>query len=251
MRHAVIVLCVVSSTVLSAMFMRIDVKNVPVDRLVANLSRQVTEQPADLEVRINLARVYAMAYAQKVEQVPAIEGVGGAYRPTIGDPGMPHQQFEVRPAQDERARATARQHLTRAIETYRGVLARDPKHRLALLGLGWCLVQAGERGEAVTVLRQAVQEAFAHESGPGGAIYMSGHSVTEEAAFYLVPLLDPTRDAAEITQLNERIQKLASVQRWITPIVVPLRPGLTAIDMVDVDARVMFDLDGTGPKPWT
>jgi hypothetical protein len=34
----------------------------------------------------------------------------------------------------------------------------------------------------------------------------------------------------------------------ITPIVITLRDGLTALDMV---ARVVFDLDGTVPKRWT
>lgn len=250
MRLALIA-CVLISASLTAEFVQLDVQHVPVDRLVENLSRQVKERPTDLDLRINLARVHAMAYAQKQTRIPAQQSAGGVLRPVIGDPGMPHGQFEVRTTTDPKEQAAARAHLTRAIAEYRGVLARDPKHRLALLGLGWSLLQAGERGEAVAVLRQAVEAAWAHESGPKASIYMRGGSVTEEAAHYLMPLLDSARDAAEIAQLRDRITKLESSGRWITPIVIPLRDGLTASDMVDDDARVVFDLDGTGPKRWS
>jgi hypothetical protein len=105
------------STSLTAMFVLSDIDSVPVDRLAANLSRQMTEQPDDLEIRINLARVYAMAYAQKVGQVPAMEQRGGALYPRIGKDGMPHEQFEVKPPKDEKARVAAQEHLTRAIAT--------------------------------------------------------------------------------------------------------------------------------------
>lgn len=66
-----------------------------------------------------------------------------------------------------------------------------------------------------------------------------------EAARYLVPLLDAERDAAEIAHLRDRIKKLESVPRWITPIVIPFPPSrprfgeqaaTTALDLVDDDA---------------
>jgi len=49
-----------------------DVRNVPVERLVTNLQRLVRERPQDLEVRINLARVHVMAYAQKRTEIPVM-----------------------------------------------------------------------------------------------------------------------------------------------------------------------------------
>lgn len=250
MRLALIV-CVLISASLTAEFVQRDVEHVPVDRLVDNLSRQVKERPADLDLRINLARVHAMAYAQKVTRIPAQQSAGGVLRPVLGEPGMPHGQFEVRTTTDPKEQAAAQADLKRAITEYRGVLERDPKHRLALLGLGWSLLQAGERVEAVSVLRQAVEAAWAFESGPKASIYSGGRSVTEEAAHYLVPLLDPSRDAAEIAQLRERMKQLESAGRWITPIVIPVRDGLTAGDLVNDGARVVFDLDGNGPRRWT
>lgn len=46
MRQTVVILCVVLSAALAAEYVRIEVQNVPVDRLAANLSRQVKEWPA-------------------------------------------------------------------------------------------------------------------------------------------------------------------------------------------------------------
>jgi hypothetical protein len=46
--------------------------------------------------------------------------------------------------------------------------------------------------------------------------------------------------------------KLNAAPRPITPIVIPLREGLTAPDLEDRSARVAFDADGTGlKKSWT
>lgn len=65
--RSTLALAVLLSASLVAEHVRQEVQNVPVDRLVASLLRQVQERPRDLEVRINLARVYSMAYAQKVD----------------------------------------------------------------------------------------------------------------------------------------------------------------------------------------
>jgi hypothetical protein len=134
---------------------------------------------------------------------------------------------------------------------YRDVLVIEGDNKVALIGLGWCLVQAGERAEAIIVLRRAAEVAWQHESRPETSFYMGGPKMIEEVARYLIPLLDPERDAPEIATLRQRIKNLESRMGWITPIAIPLRAGLTARDMVDDDARVVFDLDGTGAKPWT
>src|SRR5262249_50699099 len=72
------------------------------------------------------------------------------------------------------------------------------------------------------------------------------HTITAEAAGYLIPLLDAEKDRAEIAELQDRIAKLKKLPRPVTPVVVPLRPGLTAYDLVDKTARVRFDADGSG-----
>ncbi len=104
-----------------------------------------------------------------------------------------------------------------------GVCAGEPEEsHFGLLGLGWCLSQAGERVEAIAVLRRAIEAARSR------------------------PFLDAERDAAEIAHLRDRIKKLESVPRWITPIVIPFPPSrprfggqaaTTALDLVDDDVH--------------
>ena len=79
-----------------------------------------------------------------------------------------------------------------------------------------------------------------------------GHTVTGEGAGYLIPLLDPDKDKAEIATLTERAAKLKKLPRPVTPVAVPLRDGLAAADLEDRSASVAFDADGTGlRKNWT
>ena len=95
MRFCAALLIVLSAT-LVAEFKRSEVQNVPVDRLVATLSQRVQENPRDLETRINLARVYAMAYAQKVDQIMVRGKEPSQWTPAFTrDIDVQYQQFEV------------------------------------------------------------------------------------------------------------------------------------------------------------
>ncbi len=64
----------VASTSLPAIFMRNEAQIVPVDRLVSNLERQIEASPGNIQARLNLARVHAMAYALKADGLPATKG---------------------------------------------------------------------------------------------------------------------------------------------------------------------------------
>lgn len=229
-----------------------DTRNVPIDRLVTNLTRMVKEQPKDVELRVNLARVYAMAYAHKVNAIPVSTYEPEKWTPWFDPDGIDwaYEQFEVKETRDAKVRAQARVHLTKAIAAYRDVLALDRDHDVALIGLGWCLSQAGERREAIMVLRRAADVTSTNEKGPEAALWMQGGMIAEVSK-YLIPLLDPSRDADEIALHKARLKRLESIPRAITPIVIPLRSGLTALDMVDDEARVAFDLDGGGARKWS
>lgn len=254
------ILIAVASASLTAESLLMDVRNVPVDRLVTNLKRLVRQHPRDLEVRINLARVLAMAYAEKRTEIPVANYEPEKWIPWFADlPGgfdLEWVQFDVKETRNPKLLAASRRHLTEAIKVYREVLVRDRENKVALIGLGWSLIQAGERAEAITVLRKAVEATWAHELKAVPGLFVgepeaalpgvgAGRGMTEEAARYLVPLLDATRDAEEIARLQGRLKKLESGIRWITPIAIPLRDGLHASDLVDHQANVAFDLDGT------
>ena len=46
-----------------------EIRTVPVSRLVENIERQLRAKPENVELHLNLARLYAMAYALKVTEV--------------------------------------------------------------------------------------------------------------------------------------------------------------------------------------
>ena len=75
------------------------------------------------------------------------------------------------------------------------------------------------------------------------------HSITAEAAGYLIPLLDQRADIAEINTLQNRRQQMSKILRPITPIAIPLAGNLNALDLVDDTAAVRFDADGSGIVP--
>ena len=64
-----VVVAGLSSGVL-ALYEAVEVANVPVERVVANLERQVAGSPRDVGLLINLARVHAMAFALKTPTIP-------------------------------------------------------------------------------------------------------------------------------------------------------------------------------------
>jgi tetratricopeptide repeat protein len=252
-RLAAVLMAVLLSATLAAEPVMPDVENVPVERVIANLERQVAERPADPELRVNLARVHAMAYAEKRTRIPT-----GTYRagakavvPWVDYFVPDFQQFKVKTSDDPKVMAAAREHLAKAIARYREALELAPSHPVAQMGLGWTLSQSGDSAGAIQVLRNLVAQAEADPKG-GPVVFYGFRSLTEEAVLYLVPLLDPERDRAEIDRLRALAAKMARQPRPITPIAVPLTDRAGAFDIVDPDASVAFDLDGTAlPQRWT
>ncbi|HYN07711.1 MAG TPA: tetratricopeptide repeat protein [Vicinamibacterales bacterium] len=244
---------VVLSAALAGESIGVDVQNVPVERVIANLERQVRERPADADLRVSLARVHAMAFAEKRTAIPTAS-YAGTTKVTV--PWVSHfvpdfHQFEVKASDDLKVTAVAREHLTKAIARYREALELAPAHQVAKMGLGWTLSQTGDRAGAVAVLRDLISQSL--DKDRRGVDVMAGfRSITEEAARYLIPLLDPEHDRAEIDRLRAAAKELARQPRPITPIAVPLRDRMRAQDIVNPQASVPFDLDGSAlPQRWT
>jgi hypothetical protein len=79
-----------------------------------------------------------------------------------------------------------------------------------------------------------------------------GVCFSEEIIGYMLKLLDPTKDTQEIADLKARQTTLISMSRAVTPILVPLADDTLLSDLVDTNATVTFDLDGSGtPRPWS
>jgi tetratricopeptide (TPR) repeat protein len=231
------------------MYVMQDLVNVPVERLIRNLEAIAEKEPKNAQVRFNLARVHAMAYALKTDTARVVknkenQGAWFGYAPD-------HVPFKAISTSDKNKLNVAREHLTKAIEQYEEGLKLDPANLTAALGHAWCVEQSGDKERAIKEYREVIETAWVKEKDLTSAP-LGWRSVTAEAAGYLIPLLDKNKDSAEINVLQARIKRTNSIPRPITPIVVPLRDGLTASDLEDRSARVAFDADGTGLKrSWT
>jgi tetratricopeptide (TPR) repeat protein len=190
-----------------------------------------------------------MAYALKSDTAQVLkkrEGNGAwfGYEPR-------HVPFSVKPTDDAKLQAEAKQHLQMAITWYEKAVKQAPENLSAQLGLAWCVEQSGDKKQAIELYREVIKKAWEKEKD----MKMAGlgwHSITGEAGGYLMPLLDADKDKVEIAEIKARSEQLARLPRPITPIAVPLRDGLTVEQLVDRSARVRFDADGSGvEKSWT
>jgi tetratricopeptide (TPR) repeat protein len=231
-------------------FIRPDLERIPVERLVSNLEDLAKKEPKDAKIRFNLARVHAMAYALKTDSAEVWKGRAGqgawfGYTPAF----VP---FKPIPTKDEDKAKAAQEHLKKAIADYQAALQLDPKLLAAELGLAWLLEQSGEKEKAIKAYRAVIEKGWREEKDQKGGP-LGGNFITKEAAGYLIPLLKKEKDDHEIDTLKERVAKLDKLPRPVTPIVIPLRDGLTAQDIEDRAARVAFDADGTGrtSQRWT
>jgi hypothetical protein len=232
-----------------ARYIRPQLSEVPIDKLLENLQALATKSPKDAKIRLNLARAHAMAYSSKADKVEIwtgkeADGVWFGYE-------AKYVPFMPKTSDDGARNVWARDHLAKAVDRYKETVALDPKSSAGQLGLAWCLEQAKQKGEAIAQYRAIIRDGWMREKDLK-SLGLGGHTVTVEAAGYLIPLLDAEKDRAEITELKERVAQLQKLPRPVTPIVIPLRDGLSAADLVNPRARVRFDADGSGlHEQWT
>jgi hypothetical protein len=237
----------------SAEYLSMDVEKIPVERLVKNLEAALREHPEDWKSMLNLARAHAMAYSTKSETLRVLskdpEQVWFGYEAPI----VPFRKV-VRTNDPEKLKA-AKVHLDAALKLYAEALKGIPSNdvaqvNVAQLGHAWLLTQTDKKADAIPILRNVIRKAWEvekpREAGREGIV------LAAEAGEYLLPLLDPEKDKAEIASLKETAEELARIPRAVTPIAVPLAAGLGAADLEDRSAHVSFDADGTGRRTsWT
>ena len=226
-----------------------DVIEVPVDRVVTNLERLIAAARKDPELHLNLARAHVMAYALKSGTIKVTRGAE-AQGPAI-EWMRENEQPSVTATTDRARLRDAEVHLRKALVRYEETIALAPSNGLARLGYAWALQQSGAKERAIEAYRETIKVSWPQDRSRQVTL-MGWQSVTDEAARYLIPLLDRVKDKIEIANLRGYVDQLAKLQRAITPVAIPLRDDLRATEVVDPSARVLFDLDGTGlRKPWT
>lgn len=268
----------------AAMFMHYEVRQVPIDRLFTNLQQRLTQDTNSFELTYDLARLHSMAYSTNLVSmsVRTNDNRPQFYQPG-SDRGAPRHVYVP---QNPAARSEALQHLTNAIELYQRAIVLLKKSTNAYnewlvlpleLGYAWCLDQSGSRKQALAGYRKVLALAWKREvtgdfsfkewvedtwhavkSGNNPLLVKKrrGHigpgvCFSEETVGYMLKLLDPKKDAREIAELQDKQKALSSMGRAITPILVPLVDGLQLADLVNSEAAVSFDLDGSGlPRRW-
>jgi hypothetical protein len=234
---------------LSARYVGVQIEEVPVERLLKNLGAAVEKDPKNPQALLNLARVHAMAYSLKKDELQvrkdSPDRLWWGHEP-------PHVPFRnVTPTEDPDKQKVAKAHLDAAVALYEQALALAPDDLVVGLGEGWLLAEAGKKAQAAALLRKVGDKAWETEKDLK-SLGLGGHAIAQEAATYLLPLLDPEKDKDELATLKDRIARLQRLPRPVTPIVIPLSGGLHAADLEDPSARVAFDLDGSGlPQEWT
>ena len=267
-----------------AMFAWQETKRVPIDRLFTNLHQRLVQNSNDFRVTYHLARLHSMAYATNLVEVNSTKDEGSPvfYYPG-SDSGVPQ---EIAPPKTPQAQQIALNHLTNAILLYeRALLLLKKSTNLneqrwmilpTELGHAWCLDQAGRVKEALNAYRKTfkiawktevigefdfkewLQERWDDVRSGRNPLHRSrrnylgpGVCYSEEIIGYMLKRLDPVKDAEEIAHLKEDKKILQSMARAITPIVVPLQPEARWTELVDENAAVTFDLDGSGlPRRW-
>ncbi len=249
---AVAAVLIVASASPGAIYMRPDIEDVPVARLVANLEKELAADPKNPDIHLRLARLYAVAYSANTTELPVAVLAGTVQKPRqevwFGhEPDLIPKMVDPGATRSEASKGF----LARSVGHYRKVVELDPSGLVGRIGYAWTLEQSGNTSDAMAEYRRVVEQAWTKEekakfAAPGERFF------TEEAARHLIPLLDPKRDAAEIATLRARAERLGRVPRAVTPIAIPLSDTASPKTIVDLDAHVPFDADGTGlRKAWT
>lgn len=212
-----------------------DTVDVPTDKLLTRMEKKAAAAPKDARLQYLLARVHAIAYAQNQTQFAV--GRQTPDEPFFGpfDPGYPPSAVQPKPG--------AKKHLKLALEHYRKAVELDPKSNIYRLGLAWTLEESGQKKQAIEQYRKVYRDADLKDDSPN-----FGKSICEEAGGRLLELLDPKKDAAEIAQIKATIARLEKIPRAVTPVLVPLDRKTPFERLVNSDARVRFDLDGSGRR---
>src|SRR5215207_3178990 len=72
---------IAASASLGAIYMRPDIEDVPVARLVANLEKELAADPKNPDIHLRLARLYALAYSANTTELPVTVLAGADQAP--------------------------------------------------------------------------------------------------------------------------------------------------------------------------
>ena len=201
-----------------------ETKEVPTQSVIENLIGQSARRPGDAKIWLNLGRAYALSIAQPDGSLRLEAGTEAIFWGC----GFAEQfefalPFEARWGPAALRAPGALNALDLAIAAFRTSLRLDPANRSVALGLAWLFERKGDLPEAIARYRAFIQAAYDSEKANLSTFsawlrfyFSSGYvpSGIEEAASYLVMLLNPVTDGPEITKLSRMIRLSKNVGQW-------------------------------------
>ncbi len=243
----------------------------PISRLLKNVSDYVKEHPKEARGYYTLGRINSAAFAQDTETI-------GVYTRDVL-PKLPVYAGLTPPPRDKSKPLPPRAltYLTEAIRNYLRATALDRSDGLSWLGLGFQIEEALPFPQAVVAasaaldsfkpmdaekLRQRALRAYrqayaltikADASQPMGLV----NPVSMEAAQYIVHLQQnhplSAAEQTELTEMQKQVAAFHSKPRAVTPVLISFDRQASLSDLLTPEKRVRFDLAGDGlgrSWPW-
>jgi hypothetical protein len=254
------------------------VDEVPVERLLTNLERNVQRLP-DAELARAIGRVHLLAYLRTAVTLPVYrtdrdriaEGLiwncveldakqQGFQVPQNVPPESLRERCETASYSLAPPREIPREphsdslapdaHLAAATTAYTRARTLDPSNLRTRVALAFAYDRGGRRPLALEELRLVAREGLRRispeRSGSASSDWET-HVVVSEAVEHLELIATSSSDQRLVAQVKARLAA-APPSISITPILVPLRAQETVEDLVDRASRVTFDFSGQGMR---
>jgi len=248
---------------------------VPVERLVANVSKFVEKNPKDPQGHYTLGRIHSLAFVRGTEP-PRVSGNSedGTSLPRFA----PYESIlEPRPNTKPPTEQDLA-HLVESLRSYQTATELAPKTSLYWLGLAWMREQgiphakniglpAGEgtsmtsaaawREAALAAYRRAYaldveSDLKSGRLGPGADTAISLEAAEGIVRLLQMKSLNPT-ETSELERVKKTVAQFKNLPRAITPIIFPLERPTSLASLLSDAPTVTFDLaaDTRGERwPW-
>jgi hypothetical protein len=227
-------------------------ENVPIDRLLANATGDLSQHPDDAPTQYLAGRLYSLKFSQQA----TARVVNGKFQ----DPGDGRRTAKHTLLPDDIESAQA------SIEHYRRAVELDPKSALYHFSFAWMLQECsrypkemGDKSEAAWINEALAEYRQSYDLSLQSDLKQSYHFsalLSEQAGSAIVNILKTRKSEPgvqkEIDEISRNVTILHNKPLAITPIIFSPRPGARLEELASPTTRVGFDLDGfAGGRAWT
>lgn len=243
----------------SAIWMRPN--EMPVDRVLANVEKQVKENPKDAKGQYLLGRIYSYKFAFPKETIWMYEEDGKLTFPSFED-------IKYQSAEDRAKRLAS---LVKSLEHYQKAVELAPEDTMARLGRAWVTEQAADFADTLPEIKGVAKKGQSYEwwfqsalkqyrelypmskakdlAKDGIMMGMMNELPSYEAATRILTIIETKKvgsfKAGEKADLQATIKAIDEKPKAVTPIVVPLGADDPS-SLIDWGSSVSYDLLGDG-----